>query len=73
MAFVTLDNEHPEHTTYEIDTNEQIALAKAAMRRGGIESLPVYVGDPEGDSQRNGEVLFADDRQARDRARDGTR
>lgn len=45
--------------TYLTDSAEQIATAKAALREHGFESRPVYAGDPNGESQRNGQVLWA--------------
>jgi hypothetical protein len=49
---------------YAVDTAEEIAVAKAALREVGIESAPVFVGEPDGlgDSYRNGQVLWAEPR-----------
>lgn len=47
--------------TYPTNTAEEIAVAEEALRAAGLESAPVYAGEPdgEGDSYKNGDVLFA--------------
>lgn len=49
-------------TAYPTDTTEEIAEAKQALRDAELDSAPVYVGEPdgEGDSYKNGQVLYAD-------------
>mgnify|MGYP000166779489 CR=1 FL=1 len=45
---------------YPIDTAEQIAVARAALREAGLDKAAVYAGDPEcPDSYTTGAVLFA--------------
>jgi len=48
-------------TTYCLTSDSARAEARAALRDAGIESAPVYVGEPDGsgDSYKNGEILFA--------------
>jgi hypothetical protein len=62
MAFVILgDSSTDDHTTYEIDTDEDREAAVSAMLEADVAELPVYVGDPESpDTHRNGQVLLAD-------------
>lgn len=46
--------------TYLVDTDAQTAEAKRAMRDAGIESAPVWAGEPEeGESVATGQVLYA--------------
>ena len=53
-----------ECQTYPVDTAEQRAAARAALRAVNERHAPVYAGEPDGagDSHRNGEVLYADER-----------
>lgn len=46
-------------TPHQTDTAEQIAAAQAALAEAGEQQAPVFVGDPDGDHHRNGQVLFA--------------
>jgi hypothetical protein len=56
---VTEAGDQGDCETYPTDTAEQIEAAKAALREHGLESRPVYTGDPDGESQRNGQILWA--------------
>lgn len=57
FVLISLDNGNT-NTAYSVDTVEEIAVAKAEMVDQGIPTLPVWVGDPEGDHHRNGQRLF---------------
>ena len=60
MTFIFCGESEPGVAlAYETDTDEGIAAAKAALREASEDSAPVYVGDPDGDHQRNGQVLRA--------------
>src|SRR5687768_16788811 len=54
-TFVLIDEQ-----TFPTDTAEEIAAARAALRKADLDSAAVWAGDPEGDSQRNGQILWAD-------------
>lgn len=60
--FVNVPN-GDETESYPIDTDEQVAEARAALRASGIESAPVHHGDPnDPDSYRDSvQVLRAED------------
>ena len=60
MTFIFCGESEPGVAlAYETDTDEGIAAAKAALREASEDSAPVYVGDPDGDHQRNGQALRA--------------
>lgn len=61
-TYITIDiNSDCDPVTYLTDTDEEIAVARRALRDAGLAYEDIYVGDPdgEGDSHRNGNVLFA--------------
>lgn len=46
--FIEIENQHgDEPAQYFIDTNEEIAAARAALRERGISETPVYQLDEE--------------------------
>jgi hypothetical protein len=46
--FIEIENQHgDEPAQYFIDTNEEIAVARAALRERGISETPVYQLDDE--------------------------
>lgn len=54
------DDPFVEPEVYHLDTAEEIAEAQQALADAGIESAPVFVGEPgDPESYRNGQVLFA--------------
>lgn len=59
MTYITIDQ--GEHTAvYATDTAEQVAEAQAALAAHGLDSAPVWAGDPDcTDSYRTGDVLWA--------------
>jgi hypothetical protein len=50
-----------ETETYSVDTDGQVKEAQQALRDHGLDSAPVFVGEPDGsgDSYPDGNVLFA--------------
>lgn len=57
-TFIFIPNDS-ENDIYPTDTDEEIAAAKAALADADLSQAPVHVGDPEGDHQKNGQILFA--------------
>jgi len=46
--FIEIENQHgDEPAQYFIDTNEEITVARAALRARGISEAPVYLLDGE--------------------------
>lgn len=64
MTYVWIDE---TQTAYPTDTVAQCESAQLVMRALGLESLPVFAGEPDGngDSHKNGCVLFARDWEAK--------
>lgn len=46
--------------TYPLDTDAEVAEARAAMREAGLESAPVWSGDEGSESVKTWMVLFAE-------------
>ena len=46
--------------TYPLNTDAEVAEARAAMREAEMESAPVWTGDAEGESVKTWMVLLAD-------------
>lgn len=44
--------------TYMLNTEAEIAAAQAALGAAGLESAPIYAGDPDGDAKRSGNALL---------------
>jgi len=63
-SYIAITDGNGECQTYPVDTAEQRAAARAALRAVNERHAPVYAGEPDGagDSHRNGEVLYADER-----------
>lgn len=54
------DGDWVEGEIFPIDTDEQIDLARAAIRAAGLAKATVYAGDPDcPDHYATGAVLFA--------------
>ena len=47
------------NVSYPCRAAQQIAIAERALFEAGLDLAPVYVGDPDGDHQKNGQTLFA--------------
>ncbi len=56
MAYIMIGDD-----AHVIDTETKLVAAQLALAESGIESAPVYVGEPDGlgDSHANGQVLHA--------------
>lgn len=58
--FILINTGAEDSTPYPLDSVEQIEAAQDAMREHGMDSAPVYVGDPDDpDSYRAGHDLLA--------------
>lgn len=53
-TFVFINDE-----VFATDTMAEIKEAQAEMLANGLGTLDVWVGDPDGDHQKNGQRLFA--------------
>ncbi len=53
-TFVIIDD-----NVYPTDTIEQIEIAKAALLEADLTSADVWAGDPDDESHKNGQILFA--------------
>lgn len=60
-TYIAIRRDGGDCDTYLTDTDEQIAEAREALIDAGLDSAPIYVGEPDGlgDSYRNGQVLHA--------------
>ena len=61
MTYITIPQDGADDAIYPVDTDEQVAAARAALREAGLGRAKVYVGEPDGlgDSYHNGSLLFA--------------
>lgn len=57
-TFICIPN-GTETEIYLTDTDEEIAAAKDALADAELSQAPVFVGDPDGDHHKNGQILFA--------------
>ncbi len=53
-TFVIIDD-----NVYPTDSGEQIDIAKMALLEAGMTSADVWAGDPDDESYKNGQILFA--------------
>jgi hypothetical protein len=56
MTYITIGDE-----AYPTNTSDEIAAAQSALAAAGLESAPVYAGEPDGlgDSYSSGQILWA--------------
>lgn len=45
--FIEIENQHGEVSTYFVDTDAEIEVARAALRERGISEAPVYQMDED--------------------------
>lgn len=62
-TYIVIDQgEGGDFAFYYTDTEEQIDEARAALAAWGLDSAPVWAGDPDcPDSYKNGQVVFQQD------------
>jgi hypothetical protein len=58
---IVIARDEHDNDAYTLDTDAEVLAARIALRAAGLESAPIYAGEPdgEGDSYLNGNTLFA--------------